>query len=137
MGQWTTEGIQWTLECLFSEEQAVPDNLYMGMCTDLSLTKADTLASISEVAGPGYGRVAIPTTVAGWVSAVYNTDDRKMTSATGTFNATGDWTVGRCWFIATTIDGSGKLLCWDSIGEAIALGAGESHDQTAIVYGVG
>jgi hypothetical protein len=137
MGQWTTEGIQWALECLFSEEQAVPANLYMGMCEDLALTKADTLASLTEVAGAGYARGSIPTTAVGWISAIYNTDDRKMTSDTVTFNASGDWTVGRCWFIATTIDGSGKLLCWDSIGEAILLSAGESHDQVATVYGVG
>jgi hypothetical protein len=133
MGQWTTEGLQWAAEALFSEEQSVPANLYLGLAEDVSIAKDDTLASITEIVGPGYGRVAIATDNVDWTSALYGTDNRKQTSKVCSFSATGTWPTCRTWFLATTSDNGGKLLCWDTVDSLFTLESGEGHDQAAEV----
>lgn len=142
MGQWTTEGLQWALEVLFSEEQAVPANFYVGLAANVTITKDMTLADLVELGAdsgldPGYERQTIPSSNAGFTSSA-DGDNWKQTGAEVTFAATGDWdSTAYTWFLATSADNSGKLLCWDNLGEEIQLESGQTHVQTVVVFGNG
>lgn len=137
MGQWTTEGLQWALEVLFSEEQSVPANFYVGLASDVSVTKDMALLDLTEVSGTGYGRQALASDNVDFTSALDGVDNRKQTSKIMTFTAGGTWTTARVWFLATTVNNAGKLLCWDSVGDAFTLGNGENHTQSIVVKGSG
>jgi len=105
-----TEGLQFALEVLFSEEQSVPANYYIGLATDASLAEDATLASLTEVSGSGYARQAVASNNTDFTSAATGTNDRKTTTKVVTFTATGAWTGANTAFLATTVDGTGKLI---------------------------
>lgn len=106
-----TEGLQFLLEVALSEEQSVPANFYMGLATDASLDEADGLSDLTEVSGAGYSRQTVASNNTDFTSAATGTNDRKTTTATQTFTATGDWTGANTVFLGTTSDNSGKLIC--------------------------
>ena len=108
-----TEGRQWIFEVCFTEEQSVPDNLYVGLCTDTSIAENAVLADLGELSDTDYERFALVTSTADWTSAATGTNDRKMTSDTVTFEVVSSgvtWTKAESWFLATTINDSGKLI---------------------------
>jgi len=108
-----TEGRQWLFEVAFSEEQTVPDNFYVGLCTDSTIAENAALASLTELTDTDYARDTIPSTAVGWVSAGTGTNDRKVTSSSVEFAVVTSgvtWTTAESWFLATTSDDSGKLL---------------------------
>lgn len=110
-----TEGRQWAFEVLFSEEQAVPGDFYVGMCTDADIAENAVLSDINELVDDsgldfGYIRQAVPSSAAGWASAPTGTNARKVTSVTVTFIAGSNWSLAKTWFLATTSDNTGKLI---------------------------
>lgn len=105
-----TEGLQFLLEVGFSEEQTVPANFYIGLATDETLAEDATLASITEVSGTGYARIAVASNDTDFTSAVAGTNDRKVTTKSVVFTAGGAWTGAKTVFLATSADGSGKLI---------------------------
>ena len=108
-----TEGRQWMYEVCFSEEQSVPVNFYVGLCTDSSLAENAVLADVSELTDTDYERWALASAAAYWTSAGTGTNDRKITSGNVSFQVTTSgvtWTKANMWFLATTSDDSGVLI---------------------------
>ena len=111
--QYHTEGRQFDQEVIFTGQQTVPENFYVGLCTETSLAENATLASLTELTDTDYARYALPSSTSGWTSAGTGTNDRKVTSAGIAFSVITSgvtWTKANMWFLATTIDDTGKLL---------------------------
>jgi len=111
-----TEGRQWIQEVCFTEQQSVPTNFYVGLCTDISILENAALSDLTELTDDpdtGYERFPLLSSTSGWTSAATGSNDRKVTSSTITFTCDGTgltWTKAYHWFLATTIDDSGKLV---------------------------
>jgi len=108
-----TEGRQWLFEVAFSEEQSVPANFYVGLCTDTTIAENATLSSLGEITSTDYTRDTIASTAAGWTSAATGTNDRKITGQVVSYAVVTSgvtWTTVESWFLATTIDDTGKLI---------------------------
>jgi len=105
------EGLEYILETAFTEAQVVPANFYMGLCED-EVLETDGLADLTELAvANGYARQTIASDNVDITEAATGTNDRKITTSTETFTATGAWNGALYAFIGTTVDDSGKLIC--------------------------
>lgn len=104
MPKWVNEGETRTLQILFGN-QAVDANVYLGLYTNVTEpAEGDNLASISEPSGFNYARKTLAR--GSWVI----TDDH-ADFAQQQFTASGGaWGNVYGYFIATSVDGSGKLL---------------------------
>lgn len=106
-----TEGEEHLLKCTFSEEETPPANYYMGLSTDASIAKDASLGNVTEVSGGGYARQAIASDNVDFTIETHGTNNRRAAAAEQTFAASGaDITGARTWFIATTVDNTGKLI---------------------------
>lgn len=121
-----TEGLQFLLEVTFSEEQSVPANFYIGLTTDASLAETDGLGDLTEVSGTGYARQVVASNNTDITSATTGTNDRKVTTKEVTFTATGTWTGANTVFLATTVDGTGKLLASAPLSATRTLTSGDT-----------
>lgn len=128
-----TEGRQYILECAFTEEQAPPANFYMGLATDAGLAENATLASLTEVSGTGYARQPIASSTAGFTSATGGTNDRKVVSTTAYFAAEGTWTAAKTVFLATSVDGAGKLIASAPLSQTLTL---NNLDELAVAIAI-
>ena len=105
------EGLEYILETAFTEAQNVPANFYMGLCED-EVLETDGLGDLTELAAAnGYERQLIASDDTDFTEAGTGTNDRKVTTSTETFTATGAWNGALYAFIGTTADDSGKLIC--------------------------
>lgn len=128
---WTQEGKRFALEVLFSEEQSVPANYYIGLAQDASLAGDATLADLTEVTGTGYARQAVASSAVGFTSSAEGTSDWKQTTATVNFAASGTWDTAQIAFLCTVSSGtSGKLLFWRALAAARTLLSGEDLDYS-------
>ena len=127
------EGLQYLLEVAMSEQQSIPANFYIGLATDVSLAEDATLASLTEVSGTGYARQAVASDNIDLTSAATGTNDRKITTKTVTFTAGGVWTGAKTAFLATTIDGTGKLLASAPLSLTRTLGDGDSLNVSMVI----
>lgn len=128
-----TEGLRFILEAVFPQTQALPANYYVGLATDAALAEDATLASLTEVSGTGYTRQAVAASGVGFSSASAGTNDWKVTGAQVTFSAGGIWTQALTWFLASTIDGTGKLIASGPLSQARTLGTGDSLNVTPTI----
>jgi hypothetical protein len=120
------EGLQYLLEVAFSEEQSVPDNFYIGLCTDASLAEDASLGDQTEVTGTGYERQAVASDDTDITSATTGTADWKITTAEVTFTAGGTWDGAKTVFLATTDDDSGKLIASEQLSATRTLVDGDT-----------
>jgi len=105
------EGLEYILETAFTEVQNVPANFYMGLCED-EVLETDGLADLTELAvADGYARQTIASDDTDFTEAATGTNDRKVTTSTETFTATGAWNGALYAFLGTTVDDTGKLIC--------------------------
>lgn len=111
------EGKQYLLEVAFSEEQSVPASFYLGLIKDTSLQVDDTLDDFTESDTAGYERQAIASDDTDFTSAVDGTGWKVTALAqTFTFSAGGDDVS--MWFLATSIDETGKLIASGTLDAA-------------------
>ena len=120
------EGLQYLLEVALTEEQSVPANFYVGLATDASLAEDASLGDQTEVSGTGYARQTVASDNVDITSATTGTNDRKVTTKTVTFTATGNWTGANTVFLATTINDTGKLLASAPLSTTRTLVDGDS-----------
>jgi hypothetical protein len=104
MPKWVDEGETRVLQILFGS-QAVDATLYLGLFTNSS-EPAETanLAAITEPSGNGYARISLAR------GANWTISGDLATYLEQTFTATGPWGNVYGYFIATSVDGTGKLL---------------------------
>ena len=104
MAKWVDEGENRVADILF-DDQAVDDHLYLGLYTDITEpAETDGLSDLTEEDGSGYARIRLDRGT--WVI----TDD-DADYAEQTFTASAAWGLVYGYFIGTTPDDSGKLLC--------------------------
>ena len=107
-----SEGLEYILETAFTELQSVPANFYMGLCEDATVAETQNLAGLTELAvANGYARQLVASDDTDFTEASTGTNDRKVTTTTETFTATGTWNGAEHVFLGTTVDDSGKLIC--------------------------
>lgn len=122
-----TEGLQFLLEVAFSEEQSVPANFYVGLCTDASVAENANLAALTELSGNGYARQTVASDNTDFTSAATGTNDRKTTTKTVTFTASGGaWSGAVHAFVGTTIDDTGKCIAVAALSTTRTLQDGDS-----------
>lgn len=132
-----TEGLQHLLEVVFSGEQNVQANFYIGLATDASLAEDAALSDITEVSGTGYAREVVASDNIDFTSASVGTNDRKVTTKTVTFTAGGTWTGAKTVFLATSNDSSGKLIASIPLSQTRILNDGDTLDLAIAMYLVG
>jgi hypothetical protein len=100
------EGENWVLDVCFKKNTSPPTNVYLGLYTNTTEPAEEaTLASLTEPSGGGYARIAIACG-GDWTLAA-----NLLTAGQKTFAASGAaWGNVYGYFIATSADGSGKLL---------------------------
>lgn len=129
-----TEGLQFLLEAAFSEEQSVPANFYIGLCTDASVAEDAALADLIELSGNGYARQTVASDNTDFTSAGAGTNDRKVTTKTVTFTASGGaWSGAVHAFLATTIDDTGKLIAAAALSTTRTLQDGDSLQVSMVL----
>jgi hypothetical protein len=106
MAKWCDEGENWILDVAFKKGTSAPTNLYIGLFTNnTEPAESATLASINEPSGNNYSRQAIA------CGGDWTLSGSDVTAAQKTFSCSGgDWGNVYGYFIATSNDGSGKLL---------------------------
>lgn len=135
-----TEGLQYEQEVAYNGVQTKPANFYMGLATDASPAEDASIADLTELASGTYARVAVPSNAGNMVSAATGTNDRKITSASVNFanSSGGDWTPVNIWFLATTVDDSGKLLASGPLpGAPVTVGDGSDINVSAVLQNNG
>jgi len=121
------EGEQFLCQVAFSEEQSVPANYYVGLDNRGSLAEADNLAALSgEPSGNGYSRQAVASDNTDFTVSQESGDYQALTK-TVTFTASGG-SIGPVtkMFLATSSDGSGKLIASVALSQSRTLADGES-----------
>jgi len=121
------EGEQFFCQVLFTEEASVPTAYYLGLDNRTSLAESDTLASLSgEPSGNGYSRQAVNTDATDFTISQESGDYQAKTK-TVTFTASGG-SIGPVtkMFMATSSDGSGKLIASRALSQERTLADGES-----------
>lgn len=105
MAKWCDEG-ETNVGNIYLKNQAQNTNLYLGLYTNTTEpAETATLASLTEPVGNGYARIAL--TPADWTESPQAT----FANLQKTFTASGgDWGNVYGWFLATSSDGTGKLV---------------------------
>ena len=133
-----TEGLQFILETAFSEVQSVPANFFIGLCTDASLAETASLGDQTELSGNDYARQEVPSSAAGFTSASTGTNDRKLTTSTETFTASGGaWSGAVTAFLATTVNDTGKLIASAPLSATRTLQDGDSLQVSFVITAAG
>jgi hypothetical protein len=127
------QGEQWLLQVAFSEEQAVPANFYVGLCSD-SLAETDGLADIlNEPSGHGYSRALVPSDSTHCV-VTQDGDYYKVTFAQATYIGNGgSFGPVNTWFVGTTANNTGKLLFSGPVDPAQTISDGGTFGLTVYV----
>jgi hypothetical protein len=129
-----TEGLQFILEAAMTEEQSVPANFYIGLCTDVSVAEDASLADLTELSGNNYSRQTVASDNVDLTSATAGTNDRKVTTKTVTFTASGGaWSGAVHAFIGTTVDDSGKLVAVAALSATRTLQDGDSLQVSMVI----
>lgn len=131
-----SEGLEYILGVMFGGLQSIPENFYLGWCTNTALAENASLGAQTELSGNGYARVAIASDTSDWTAAAVSTDAYKVTSKVCTFTASGGaWSSAKTWFVATSSDDTGQLIASGPIngGTGVALTDGQSYDLQAVI----
>ena len=133
-----SEGLEYMLETAFTEVQSVPVNFYIGLCEDAAIAEDAVLADLTELAvADGYARETVASDGTDFTEAATGTNDRKVTTKTVTFSASGAWNGVEHTFMGTTIDDSGKLICAAALSVERFLVNGDSLQVSIIITLVG
>lgn len=93
-----------------------------------------TLSTITEVSGSGYARVSVARGTTDWGAATLDSGDYQTTSATKSFNATGNWTAADYLFLTDVSSGtSGNLIAAVALSASRTLVNGDRLDVSMIV----
>ena len=91
---------------LRGDTSGLPENYYLGLCSNQLVSRDMTMAQINEISGDGYSRLACPRTAIGWNEVEEQTDCLSSRSQQVTFSPTGNWTVFNRMFLCDGASGS-------------------------------
>jgi len=123
-GKWCDEGEYRVADILFGS-QAVDATLYLGLYKDVSEPAENaTLAGLTEESAAGYARIALAR--GSWVIS-----GDAASFAQQTFTAAAAWGLVYGYFVGTTPDDGGKLLCVEDFSDGpYDVGNGDSIKVT-------
>ena len=135
------EGEEYMVKTAFTEELTVPTSFYIGLDdrdgdAHSAPAEADTLADLAgEPSGDGYARQGVASDGTDWTSQQDGTSgDWEALSKEVTFAASGgDWPVVSTLFLATSSDGTGRLLVTKALSSDRTILDGESLKCTLTV----
>lgn len=126
------EGEQAMLDVFFRGATA-PSGFFFRLFDDVP-TETDGIGDLTgEVSGTGYAAVAVSRDGTDWPSLALDSGDFQASSATKTFEATGTWTDATHLILATSSDGSGKLIAWAPLSTTRTLVSGDSLDVSMAI----
>ena len=112
MAKWCDEGENWLLDVAFKKNTSPPTNLYLGLYTNSTEpAETATLASLTEPSGGGYARIAIA------CGGDWTLSSDQITAAQRPCSVRGGLGNVYGYFIATSSDGSGKLLAVEQFSD--------------------
>lgn len=106
-------------------------NTYLRLFNDTP-AETDTLSTLTgEPSGSGYSAQTLSSDATGWPTLGLDSGDYQATSATKTFTASGG-TIGPVTYLvlATSTDGTGKLLSYAALSTSRTLSDGDSLNVT-------
>lgn len=111
----------------------LPTGFYVGLGTGLLPQKTDTLAAITEVAGPGYQRFFLQRGLVDWPGLYLSSNNWKVASDTRRWAAVGgDWTAADFAFLTDAASGtSGRLFAAATLDQPFKNLDGDTWDGTA------
>ena len=124
------EGEQSMLQVYFCGT-ANPASFYLRLYNDTP-AETDALTDLTgEPSGFGYAAIAVERSAVGWPTIALDTGDYQATSKTVTYQASGG-VIGPVTYtaLATSTDGSGKLISYAALSQTRTLYDGESLDVT-------
>jgi hypothetical protein len=105
------EGEQQILDVYF-RGASPPASLYVGLVAG-SPSDTTTLATMTEVSGTGYARIALARNSTDWPTLALNSGDYQVVSLAKTFTAGGTWTGATNAFLTDASSGtSGKFVAY-------------------------
>ena len=117
-----TSGFEFILKTLFTGEESIPNDYYVGLDSRSTLSTGQTMSSLSEPSGNGYTRQTVSSTG----DFNYNDDDILVLSGLLTFVCTsGSYSVKNV-FLTNEPDNTGFLISSLVLSEARTLTAGET-----------
>jgi len=121
------EGLEW-LAKLFLGQQQIPDNFFIGLATNITLTVNSSLTSISEPSGYGYERVPIPSNEVGFpTSRAIDSGWELITTPVSFTPMGGSWPTVYYAFLCTSPNSEGVLIGSFSLKSPIALTPGDQE----------
>ena len=133
------EGEEFMIKVCFPETASVPANYYIGLDARAALAEADTLATVTAAGEPagahGYAREAVASDNVDFTAQQdAGTDDWEAVTTEVTFTAAGgNWAEMDNIFLATTIDGTGKLICSSAMSVPRTVNDGETLRVTMTI----
>lgn len=111
----------------------LPSSFYLGLATGLLPAKDATLASITEVAGPGYARALLNRDEIDWANLYLSNNNWKVSSDTRRFAAVGgNWTAADFCFLTDAAAGTvGRLFLSATLNEPFLLLDNDTWDGSA------
>ena len=127
------EGLDYIM-AIFPKNGANITTLYLGLFTSQSpmtvparsATLADAGVSWMEVSGTDYARISL--SAASWGVQATQGSGRKTIYPQVTFTAGGAWTTANGFFVATTIDNTGKVIFFANFDSGVARTLSTSGD---------
>jgi hypothetical protein len=119
------EGLDFSM-AIFPKNGANIATLYLGLFTSQTPTTVPARGALlanagsdwTEVSGTGYARISLA--AASWGAQGTSGSGRKSIYPQQTFTAGGAWTVANGFFIATTVDNTGKAICFANFDSGVA-----------------
>lgn len=127
------EGEEFMIKVCFTEVVSVPAAYYLGLDARTTLAEVDTLASlVDEPSGDGYARQAINSDGTDWTAQKdAGSGDWEAESKECSFTASGgNWGAVTKAFLATSSDGSGKLIASKALSQSRTVNDGETLKVT-------
>jgi hypothetical protein len=108
-----------------------PTNYFLRLFNDTP-TETDTLGDLTgEPTQNGYAAQTVEANATGWPTLALDSGDYQATSSTETFSASGgSWGPVTYCVLATSTDGSGKLVSYVALSQSRTLNSGESLQVT-------
>lgn len=126
------EGEQQILD-VYLRGATAPTSLYLGLVAG-SPSDTTTLATMTEVTGTGYARIALARNTTDWPTLALNSGDYMATSAAKVFTAGGTWTGATNAFVTDASSGtSGKFLIYSPLAATRTLVNGDTLTVTSTV----
>lgn len=108
------EGVTFIAD-LARDNVVTPASYYLRLANDENLADTDGLADVTECDAPGYAAQAVASDTTDLTLSDFGTNDVQLETSSKTFDFTAAGDTVNMWYLATTLDNSGKLIASGSL----------------------